>query len=245
IVSKDGDYEPFIEDDVLTTTTGLHIDNLRDILYVCITSMTGEAAGVAGYDLKSGERVLYVDLLGMTSGSPQFPNDLITDFYGNLYITDSFASVVYKIDRSGEASIFLDDDRLISSMGFGLNGITYHPFGFLLVATGDDVFFRIPVNDPESFTEVPLGIGGNVDGIQITSFRTILAVSGSEVFKLRSRDLWRSVEVDGSYTVEGGAPTTLANSYFNKTYAVNAFLSELGSTPPKLDFSLELVDFKN
>ncbi len=245
IVSNDGQYTPFIEDEILTASIGLHIDNRRDRLYVAIGSLFENIAGIAGYDLNTGERILYVDLIGLVPEATPFPNDLITDNSGNIYVTDSTTSVVYKIDTQGEASVFLDDDALVPETGFGLNGITFHPFGFLLVASSDSKFFRIPIRDPQSFKEITLPVG-RFDGIQIIDYKTIFAVrASSEVVLLNSPDLWQTIELVDTYMVQGDFPTTVANAYFSNVYVINSSLDDFvaGADPAVETFTIEKVVF--
>ncbi|WP_062057588.1 hypothetical protein [Aquimarina longa] len=245
IVTNEGEYVPFIEDEILTATVGVHIDNIRDRIYVTIGSFFQNIAGVAGYDLKTGKRILYVDLVGLIPNTNPFPNDLITDFEGNIYVTDTGTSTLYKINTEGEASIFLQDEKLKPSVGFGINGITYHPFGFLLVASSDAKIFRVPINKPESFTAIDLPVGG-LDGLQIIDFRTIHAVSNfANVIEYKSNDAWRTIELGSSYTVQGDFPTTLANAYFKTTYVINSSLDDLfrGANPPVETFTIEKVVF--
>lgn len=243
IVTNEGEYIPFIEDEILTSTVGLHIDNMRDRIYVAIGNLFENIAGIASYDLKTGKRILYVDLVGLIPDASPFPNDLITDFKGNIYVTDSNTSVLYKINTAGEASVFLQNEMLIPSTGFGINGITYHPFGFLLVATSDAKIFRVPINNPKSFTVIDLPVGG-LDGLQIIDFGTMYAVSGFEnVVKFKSKDAWQTIEVVDSYVVQGDFPTTLTNAYFKTIYVINSSLGDFlgGTNPPVETFTIEKV----
>jgi len=49
-----------------------------------------------------------------------------------IYTTDSFANLVYKISSNGKATVFSKSEKF-ETKGIGLNGIVYHPGGFLLV----------------------------------------------------------------------------------------------------------------
>lgn len=245
IVTNDGVYTPFIEDEILTNTVGIHIDNIRDRIYVAIASFFERKGGIAGYDLKTGKRVLYVDLVDVLPNANIFPNDLITDFMGNIYVTDTASSVLYKINTKGKASVFLQDERLKPSAGFGINGITYHPLGFLLVASSDPKLFKVPVNNPKSFKVIDLPVGG-LDGIQIVDFNTIYSVSNfANVVKFESKDIWETIELTDSYPVQGSSPTTLANAYFKTVYVINSSLSDFfgGTTPAIETFTIEKVVF--
>lgn len=80
---------------------------------------------------------------------PPGPNGLALDRVGNLYVSDSFQGVVWKIAASGQVSAWKRDVALISTkeLPFGANGITFTPEGdALLVAnSGEGTIVRIAV----------------------------------------------------------------------------------------------------
>lgn len=60
-----------------------------------------------------------------------FPNDMAFDEHGEMYVTDSFLGRIWKIDRHGTPSVWLEDSRLLGNPAapvpvfhaFGANGI--------------------------------------------------------------------------------------------------------------------------
>jgi sugar lactone lactonase YvrE len=62
-----------------------------------------------------------------------FPNDLVFDFEGNLFVTDSTLGLVYKIDRQGTPIVWLSDPRLVGNVAhplliiaaFGADGLAF------------------------------------------------------------------------------------------------------------------------
>lgn len=142
-VDLEGNIEPFIEDERLIATLGLRVDVERSRLLV-LNSDGGTArrsspetalrtAGLGIYDLETGDAIEYIDLPGIVPDMPHFVNDLTIDPHGNIYITDSFTLAIYKVDSAGNAELFLLDEAFASVAGVGLNGIVYHPDGYLLV----------------------------------------------------------------------------------------------------------------
>ena len=90
-------------------------------------------------------------------------NGITVDGAGNAYVTDSFSPVIYKIDPAGVATVFLTDDQFTGA-GINLNGIVYHPKGFLLaVKKNSGALYRIPLDDPRRFARVDVAatfVGG-------------------------------------------------------------------------------------
>src|SRR2546430_1705807 len=54
---------------------------------------------IIGYDLTSGRRKFKVDLGALNPGHPNFINDLTLDNEGNLYVTNSFSPIIFKVDK--------------------------------------------------------------------------------------------------------------------------------------------------
>lgn len=51
-------------------------------------------------------------------------------------MTDSFAHAIYKISADGKPSVFSRSGKF-KTEGIGLNGIVYHPAGFVLVSNSN------------------------------------------------------------------------------------------------------------
>ena len=113
IVTKDGNYTPFITDPALISTTGLEIDEARKLLYVSNSS----DGSVGIYNINTGQRVAFIDLKPLLPSAPVFINDIALDPQGNAYVTNSRTPVIYKIAPDGTASIFYQDAAFASSGG--------------------------------------------------------------------------------------------------------------------------------
>jgi sugar lactone lactonase YvrE len=232
-LQDDGTLTPFVEDTDLLGSGGIQVDAERDRLLVINTNpavlsdpeeMGFGALGI--YDLNTGERLQYVDLTDLLTEGKHSPNDVAVDADGNAYVTETLAPMLYKVDLEGNASVFLKDDRLNLEMigllpfPIGLNGIVYHPDGYLLVAhLGSGSLIKVPLDDPDNLTIVqldePFGADGMVlrpDGELVASAYTFDAEGNpqNDVIVVRSNDDWISASIVDRVNVSDNPPATLA-----------------------------------
>lgn len=257
-VTDDGTATPLIEDADLISTVGIEVDEARDRLLVVNSDAAvfsgvvpdGPQVSLAAYDLESGERLFFTDMTTLTEGAWHFGNDVAVDAEGNAYVTDSFYPAIYKVDLEGNASIFLEDQRFINEF-FGLNGIEYHPDGYLLVAlAGAGQIYKIPLDDPQSGVPVvlPEFVGG--DGLVLDEAGNLVVVattfdsSGNEqyeIVRLTSTDGWVSAQVSARVPDEKGATTAAIRD--GAVYVTYARLDALGSAEPPTEFEIGLIPF--
>jgi hypothetical protein len=133
----------------------------------------------------------------------------------------------------------------------GLNGIVYHPDGFILVAhnTNGEVL-KIDLKDPTKIQKVKIPVFfPGADGLTIDDQKNLILVQNkgvNKVFKLSSIDGWKTATVSGvtSSTEQFQNPTTLA---WNKKelFVLNAKINELSdsSMRPSDEFSFQQVTF--
>ena len=245
-VTESGVYTPFIEDERLVSTTGIHIDVERNRILVPNTdhglSMHSDPerklkmAELGIYDLTTGEPLAYADLAALQPESGHFANDVAVDNEGNAYVTDSVSPILYKVDPMGNASIFLENERFTGE-GFNFNGIIYHPDGYLMVAKKNEgVLFKVPVEDPENFSEVEIDQQfPGADGLVLVDNNTLLIVanklsdvSTNAVFVLNGEQAWENATVAGSYETGDVYPTT-GVMRGDDAYVVFGQLSGLGA----------------
>lgn len=223
-VKDDSTYTQFADDARLVSTIGLNLDAGRQRLLVAVsdngvntarsTAATRQKlAALAIYNVSNGSLSSYVDLGGLRPTQNHFANDIAVDGQGNAYITDSLSPIIYKVDAQGNATVFLENAQLAASTGFGLNGIVFHPDGYLLVAKANDgTLFKVPISNPASFSRVTSTqslVGA--DGLLLVDNQTLLLVSGSQstVFRLSSTDAWATASRTGSFATGAVSPTTI------------------------------------
>src|SRR5690606_6997862 len=140
-VAADGRYTPHIQDEKLVSSVGLQFDGRRNLIWAAVGDLgnsvhsspatQGKLAALVAFDADTGKRRSYHDLGSLVEGS-HFANDLALDADGQVYVTDSFSPLIYRVDANGQASVFVRSE-LFTGEGFNLNGIVHHADGYLLV----------------------------------------------------------------------------------------------------------------
>lgn len=240
-IAEGGAAEPFIEDEDLVSSVGIHVDIYNNRLLVANSDASiffgsegpGMAA-VAAYDLESGERLYLTDLGALLPESGHFANDVTVDADGNAYVTDTLVPVIYRVDPDGNAEIFIEDEQLTGE-SFGLNGIDFHPDGYLLAAVaGTASIYKIPLDGPSALTVVELSEPLSIDGIVLApDGSTLYAVAATgdlstgglqEVIEVTSDDDWTTAEVTARIETGGNATTVALRDgtpYFINVYFGN------------------------
>jgi sugar lactone lactonase YvrE len=155
-------------------------------------------------------------------------NDLALQPDGTVYVTDSFAPVIYKVTPGGQASVLVSDPRFASAT-FGLNGIVYHPNNFLIVAhTSSGKLYKIDLENGNAISEVG-GLGSLPgDGLTLLNGDLYVVTGGSRVAQVRSTDNWQTASViktDGN----GYAQATTSVAVNGSIYTLNARIGEIGA----------------
>lgn len=241
-VDDAGVYTPLFTDEAFVATTGLHIAG--DKLYIANTSPLAFIPGLPGlasvvvYDLVTDEVLLALNLNRVYDGDgARFANDLTVDADGNIYITDSFQPVIYKVTPDGDASVLVES-ALLKADFLGQNGIDYHPDGFLLVAvSGNVALVRVPLDDPEALALVEWDTPAGIDGMALSADGTTLYAVGrfemdgeevQAVTRYVSEDGWLTATLTGT-SLTGGAATTLTLRD-EAVYSINAYLQNMRLT---------------
>jgi len=258
-VDKNGKYTSIYKDSTLKSTYGMKVDTKRNLLWVCASdanyskystpSTFKKMAKVIALDLKTNRVVKSIDLSKLYHG-PHFANDLCLDDKNNLYITDSFSPVIYKIDSKDKASVFLKSD-LFKGEDVGLNGIVYHKDGFLLVSMGSTgSIYKIALHKAVHIHKVTIDrFFPGADGLLLTKNNTLVLVQNkgtNAVFELSSPDKWLSAKLKSATAAEARyqQPST-ATFADDKIYVLNSKLDELANPAkkPAEDFPLQEVKF--
>jgi sugar lactone lactonase YvrE len=228
-VKDDSTFTQLADDSRLISTIGVNLDAGRNRVLVAVSdnganttrSNAGgivtlrKRAAVAIFNTTTGALLNYVDLGGLRPALNHFANDIAVDAAGNAYVTDSYAPIIYKVDPQGVASVFLENAQFDAGTAFGLNGIVYHPDGYLIVAKANTgTLFKVPIANPASFTTITNAVGltlTGADGLLLTDPQTLLLVSGSQstVYRLSSTDSWANVRSTGTFATGAVSPTTI------------------------------------
>jgi len=244
-LERDGRLIPVAEDEELVSSIGIEVDEARDRLLVANSDFSVIATGGVGqaklgvFDLSNGERIAMVDLgatLEERAGETQFfANDVTVDDQGTIYVTDSRARAIYRVDDAYQATLL---HRFVPSETFLPNGIVYHASGYLLVVGGESMF-KVPLDDPASASQVALSepIPG-ADGAVWTQDQhlAIVANRANRVVVLTSSDEWASAELVERATYEVMATTVAVVG--DELYVVHPHFRDEG-TP-----SVERVTFE-
>ena len=246
-MSLDGKLSPFIKQTNINTLTGVFTDELRNRLIIVggdiglskKSAPKGASAGQTAvaeiYNLATGKLIRAIDLKSLTPNAGAVANDVAVDENGIIYITDSFSPIIYKIDKNYQASIFSSSDLFKPAAGsFGLNGIVYHPDGYLLVAKTDNAkIFKVSITNPTEITEVKGMSFKAPDGLEWTKdYKLIIAgdaVAGDgKTYTFSSSNNWESATLESEMNIgKDEFPTTVALAPNGEVYVVSAKLGRL------------------
>jgi sugar lactone lactonase YvrE len=219
-VSDDGSYTTFANDPRMICSVGIELDPARDRALVCNSDggageksskeTTGKIAALAVFQLSTGNLINYVDLAKGAEGG-HFCNDIAIADDGTAYITDSFSPVVYKVDTNYNVSVLIND-QTFTGPAFNQNGIVVKDNFLLVDKMNSGQIFKIPLDNPQSFSEVNLpekleGADGMLwapDGslIVIANNNAHVGITASTtptnaVVRLASDDNWQTAAIKG------------------------------------------------
>ena len=263
-VKDDGTYSTaFPDDPKLVSAIGLYLDEPRNRVLAAIsdpganqartaTATQGKLARLAIFNRSAPTTAPVVVELGtLRPNVGHFANDIAVDTQGNAYITDSFSGIIYKVDATtNAASVFVESPQFAAPAGsFGLNGIVFHPDGYLLAVKSDEgKLFKIPLAAPATFTTVATTQNLTAaDGLLLQDNNTIQVVSNAQakVFRLVSTNSFGAATLSGTFTTKAEFPTTLARRDGN-SYVLYANLDALfsGRMPAVSQYSINRVTFQ-
>jgi hypothetical protein len=190
---------------------------------------------------------------------------IVTGADGTVYATNALVPLIYQVDMQGNASIFIADERLFDpASGLGLNGIEYHPDGYIIASltlvagisstvTGQEAsaLFKIPIDNPAELTHIEVNEWVFADGI-IWQPNGDLVVSGGiyddyggvrfGVFVLHSEDEWQTAAVvRHAYDERFASTVAIRNEEIYKIYLP---FELMGSEPSPEVFEIARVVFE-
>ncbi|MCK8490410.1 MULTISPECIES: gluconolaconase [Spirosoma] len=236
-VDVNGNYADLIAPPELISSMGMRVADGR--LFVCNADQgvstkstpqtTRKTAELLVFNIASRQLERRVDLDDLYTSPAHLANDLAVQPDGTVYVTDSFAPVIYKVMPNGQASVLVENP-LFASATFGLNGIVYHPNGYLIVAvTSAGKLYKVDLKNGNAISEV----GGlpNLPGDGLSLLNGDLYVvtgSGSQVAQLRSTDDWKTATVVKRDT-EGYSQATTNVAVNGSIYSLNARIGEISA----------------
>lgn len=258
-VDQQGNCKVFYTDPSLKSSFGMKTDEKRNCLWVCTgdpnyskfsdSSTYKKMIRFIGIDMSSGKKIEDINLSALFNGK-HFANDFAMDSGGNMYITDSYSPVIYKVDVNGKASVFATSD-MFKGENIGLNGIAYNPKGFLLVTnTSNGSLLKVDINNPHNVIKVKIkDILPGADGIFWDEQGKLILIQNAvnKAFQFQSIDNWQTAEVKASTAAtdrfQYPSSGVIANE---KIYLINSKINELNdpTQPPSKEFSLQLVQLK-
>lgn len=239
-----GELSVFATSNKLVLPTGVYTDEARNRLIVAnadlgisqksTTVSAGSIASVSIFNLTSSELIKEIDLKNFTPNAGSCPNDIAVDINGNIYITDSFSPIIYKLDINYIASIFATNALFQSKPNeFGLNGIVYHPDGYLLVAKTDtSKLLKISLSNPANITEVTGTTFNAPDGIEFDKNNNLVVVENGlalgKTYTLSGKNNWTSATQISETTIgKEEFPTTAALASDGNVYVISSKLGKL------------------
>jgi hypothetical protein len=203
---------------------GILVDPARNRLLVAIADVFGNRYGaLAAYDLTTWDRLFLTQLSGPGDGKT-FADDVTVDSEGNAYVTDAKENKIWKVGANGEFLSTITSPLFIAKEWYknlvGLNGIVYHPNGYLIVVhTFSGNLFKVEINkgDEVKLIEVeggPLSFG---DGLELLS-PTRLVVAGNPSRLVESSDDWETAVVVGKSKGQSHRLVTAATVKDGKVY---------------------------
>ncbi len=224
LVYPDGRYRRFSTGKGLITTSGMLVDAERNRVLVCnedvgvsLSSVPGtrnRVAQVLEFNLDTGALQQTYDLSSLSRG-PTLANDLALDAQGNIYVTDSFQPQIYKVDRATrQVSILVRSARLmpaevpaaVQGTQPYLNGIVYHPDGYLIAADYTrGLLWKVTLDSAPAISEIrlPQRLKGP-DGLRLKNAHELVIVQSfpgakgsmsGDVTLLSSNDGWASAYI--------------------------------------------------
>jgi len=250
----------FATSDKMVLPTGVFTDEGRNRLIVANADLgisqkstqgsAGSVATVSIFNLATGVLIKEIDLKGFTPNAGSCLNDVALDSDGNIYITDSFSPLIYKIDGSYSPSVFANNPLFATTPGsFGLNGIVFHPDGYFLIAKTDtSKLLKVSLSNPEVVTEVT-GMAFNYpDGIEFNAKNELVIVENGlgagKSHTFASSNGWVSATKVSETTIgKDEFPTTAALASNGHVYVVNSKLGKLlGGDKTQSSFTIQKID---
>lgn len=149
----------------------------------------------------------FITLLLPAGNEKTFADDVAVDAEGNAYVTDAKASKIWKVGPNGEFLSTVTHPLFTPKEWYktlvGLNGIVYHPDGYLIaIHTFSGDLFRIDLANGGAEVELIKVDGGPLrfgDGLELVSPTKIVVAGNPSGRLVESSDGWKKASVVGRF----------------------------------------------
>lgn len=260
-INAKGEVSKFATSEKLVLPTGVYTDEIRNRLIVANADLgvsekstaggksAGSVASVSVFNLTTGALIKEIDLKSFTPNAGACANDIALDTKGNIYVTDSFSPIIYKIDSNYIPTVFANNPLFQPAPGaFGLNGIVFHPDGYFLVAKTDtSKIFKVSLTNSNNVSEVTGMTFSFPDGLELNKKKELVVVENGlglgKTYTFSSNNNWKSATKVSETTIGKEAfPTTAALASDGNIYVVNSKLGLLfGGDNKQSNFTIEKI----
>ncbi|EEF47265.1 uncharacterized protein LOC8267341 [Ricinus communis] len=207
------------------SSVGFVVDRPRNRLVVVNADVIGNKySAVAAYDLSTWERLFLTQLSGPSDGKA-FADDVAVDAEGNAYVTDVKASKIWKVGNDGKFLSVITNPLFIQKEWYknliALNGIVYHPDGFLIVIhtfTGNLYKIDLAKGDEVKLIKVEGGSLSFGDGLELLSPTKIVVAGNPSGRLVESSDGWETATLVGKFKGPAHRLATAATVKDGKVY---------------------------
>ncbi|KAH9609115.1 hypothetical protein KSS87_004481 [Heliosperma pusillum] len=230
-------------------SVGIVIDRPRNRLLVVVADLIqNRYGGLAAYDLSSWKRLFIAHLSGPDE-EKTLADDVAVDDEGNAYVTDAKTSKIWKVSVEGKLLSTITSPLFIFKEWYknliALNGIVYHPDGYLLVMhTTSGTLYKIDLKNGEGSIKLVKIVTGSLvlgDGLELLSPSKLVVAGNPSGRLVESSDGWETASVIGKFWGPVHRLTTAATVKDGKVYLSSLF----GLGYPKRKHVLVEANFKN
>jgi sugar lactone lactonase YvrE len=225
-ITPNGDESVFSTLDVGSSgggMVGFEMDE-EDNLYVCDASFESATQGIWKVD-PNGMATLFAKL-----DPTGFPNDLVFDKDGNLFVTDSYLGEIWKISVSGEVEAWLQDRLLDPLFAYGANGIEFDRGDLFVANTDQGSIVRIRMSrkggppHAELFVQSPVLVGA--DGISFDRHHNLYATVDYQntLLAIDSQGQIQSMQTIQTLAAAGAGLDFPADTAFGQSHGQRTFL---------------------
>ena len=197
------------------------------------------SANLFAFDLTSGKQIYTVDLTKIAPQGGGFIGQTVADASGNVYLTDSAASAVYRIDASGSPT-YLSDEKF-QAQGMGIRGLAYDGTNLLVSKTVDGSLYRVKLSDGSVQTVTINGAPASLGELAMLSDGRLAGIdrADSKIVILNSTNQWQTAQVSSTLDLTGNATALAVNG--TTLYALEAEgtpNNQGGQTPTMPQFTI-------